>query len=88
MVEGKPTGVLAVKFFVKTKYPKASVRSALPKNIDGVPVDVEEAARSAPSQAQARRGAAATPLPNPRVRMRPAHAGLARSASGSPAISS
>ena len=71
IVDGKPTGVLAVKFFVKTKYPRASVRSVLPKTIDGVPTDVEQAGTFrafAP-----RRGAAApATLPNPRARTRPA----------------
>ena len=44
LVQGRPTGVLAVKFFVRTKFPTgAVVRSqALPKTIDGLPVDVEE----------------------------------------------
>src|SRR5688500_8406324 len=72
IVDGKPTGVLAVKFFVKTKYPRGSVRSVLPKTIDGVPTDVEQAGTF---RAFARtRGAAAlrATLPNPRVRTRPA----------------
>jgi hypothetical protein len=62
MVDGRPTGVLAVKFFVKTKYPKGAVASgsALPKSIDGMPTDVEQA------------GTFRAFLPNPRVRMRPA----------------
>lgn len=71
IVDGKPTGVLAVKFFVKTKYPRGSVRSLLPKTIDGVPTDVEQAGTF---RAFARkRGAAAlrATLPNPRVRLRP-----------------
>src|SRR5688572_20435032 len=44
LVKGKPTGVLAVKFFVKTKFPTGAVSRgmALPKSIDGLPVDVEE----------------------------------------------
>jgi hypothetical protein len=62
VVDGRPTGVLAVKFFVKTKYPKGSVRSLLPKTIDGVPTDVEQAGTF--------RAFAA--LPNPRARVRPA----------------
>ena len=72
IVDGKPTGVLAVKFFVKTKYPKGSVRSVLPKTIDGVPTDVEQAGTF---RAFARRGGAAAAqatLPNPRARARPA----------------
>ena len=75
IVDGRPTGVLAVKFFVKTKYPRGAVRSMLPRTIDGVPTDVEQAGTF---RAFARaRGAAvlrATP-PNPRARMRPAMPG-------------
>ena len=71
IVDGKPTGVLAVKFFVKTKYPKASVRSMLPKTIDGVPTDVEQAGTFR-AFARRRGGAARATLPNPRARTRPA----------------
>src|ERR1700748_2953429 len=37
----KPTGVLAVKFFVRVKYPQHELlrKDALPKSIDGLPVD-------------------------------------------------
>src|SRR5436190_1451710 len=40
----RPTGVLAVKFFVRRKYTEAelSSRDLLPKQIDGLPVDVEQ----------------------------------------------
>jgi hypothetical protein len=77
-VEGKPTGVLAVKFFVKTKYPAGGVGrgAALPKKIDGLPVDVEETGTFRAFAKHAGRAAATdAALPNPRVRMRPAHAG-------------
>ena len=72
IVAGKPTGVLAVKFFVKTKYPKGAVRSLLPKTIDGVPTDVEQAGTF--RAFARRRGTAAVraALPNPRARARPA----------------
>ena len=74
IVGGKPTGVLAVKFFVKTKYPKAALRSVLPKTIDGVPTDVEQAGTfRAFARKRAPRPAAA--LPNPRLRARPAMPG-------------
>ncbi len=77
-VDGKPTGVMAVTFFVRTKFPTGAVTRAmtLPKNIDGLPVDVEEAGTF---RAFAKRGkrvrTAASTLPNPRVRMRPAQPG-------------
>jgi hypothetical protein len=75
LVKGKPTGVLAVKFFVKTKYPTGAVARgmALPKNIDGLPVDVEETGTFQAFARRKRRGGAAdATLPNPRVHMRPA----------------
>jgi len=72
IVEGKPTGVLAVKFFVKTKYPRGSVRSALPKTIDGVPTDVEQAGTFRAFKRTRKTAASGATLPNPRVRMRPA----------------
>ena len=39
LVDGKPTGVMAVKFYVNEEVPKAAVPSgaALPKHIDGLP---------------------------------------------------
>ena len=44
IVDDKPTGVLAVKFFVRTKYPEheLSRKTLLPKTIDGLAVDVEK----------------------------------------------
>jgi hypothetical protein len=74
MVDGKPTGVLAVKFFVKTKYPKGAVTSgsALPKSIDGLPTDVEQAGTFRSFTRTRRAAAFDATLPNPRVRMRPA----------------
>ena len=73
LVNGKPTGIMAVKFFVKTKYPANAVTRGLmlPKTIDGLPVDVEEAGTFV-AFAKRRRRPAQTTLPNPRVRMRPA----------------
>ena len=75
LVRGKPTGVLAVKFFVKTKYPTGAVGRglALPKRIDGIPVDVEETGTfRAFAKRRGPAAAADATLPNPRVRMRPA----------------
>ena len=74
-VDGRPTGVMAVKFYVKTKYPKASVGSgaALPKHIDGLPTDVEEAGTFRAFRRTGRRAAASdATMPDPRARMRPA----------------
>ena len=79
-VDGKPTGVLAVKFFVRTKFRAGAIaRSmALPKSVDGLPVDVEETGTFR-AFAKKRKRATATAtddtLPNPRLRMRPAQAG-------------
>lgn len=74
IVGGKPTGVLAVKFFVKMKYPKASLRSPLPRTIDGVPTDVEQAGTFR-AFAKRRAPASDATLPNPRLRARPAMPG-------------
>jgi hypothetical protein len=78
-VDGRPTGVLAVKFFVKTKYPKGAVTSGamLPKAIDGIPTDVEQAGTFRAFKRGSRTAASAldTTMPNPRVRMRPARPG-------------
>jgi hypothetical protein len=76
-VDGKPTGVLAVKFFVRTKVPKSGVSAGqmLPKAIDGLPVDVEE---SGPFRAFAKRASGRSgqvSLPNPRARTRPVRPG-------------
>src|SRR5262245_46981826 len=75
LVQGRPTGVLAVKFFVRTKFPTSAVArsQALPKAIDGLPVDIEEAGTfRALVKRRRRAGASAGTMPNPRVRMRPA----------------
>lgn len=79
LVKGKPTGVLAVKFFVKSKFPTGAMPRgmALPKAIDGLPVDVEESGtfRAFATRRSRKRASAAATLPNPRVRRRPAPAG-------------
>jgi Peptidase family S64 len=79
-VGDKPTGVLAVKVFVKSKFPAGSVARALalPKNVDGLPVDVEETGTLrafAKRRKRAKAAASDDTMPNPRVRMRPAPAG-------------
>jgi S1-C subfamily serine protease len=61
---------MAVKFFVKAKYPKGSV-TALPTTIDGLPTDVEQAGTFRAFKKTSRPKASAA-MPNPRKRMRPA----------------
>jgi hypothetical protein len=70
---GKHTGILAVKFLVRIKYPDNQVpeQDKLPTEVNGQPVDVEQVGtfrRFMPP-------AAATQMPNPRVKMRPARPG-------------
>lgn len=68
IVDDKPTGVLAVKFFVRLKYAEHELSrgNLLPKNIDGLPVDVEETGLF-------RRFKSA--MPNPKTKIRPAQPG-------------
>jgi hypothetical protein len=81
IIDGKPTGIMAVKFLVRVKYPENQVdkQSQLPETIDGLPVDVEQvglfrrftrAARRASAQSQP-----TVTMPNPRTRIRPAQPG-------------
>ena len=65
---GKHTGIMAVKFLVRIKYPDNQIPQGerLPTTVDGHPVDVEQVGtfrRFAP------------PMPNPRTRIRPARPG-------------
>ena len=73
LVDGRHTGVMAVKFFVRAKYREAHMarKHLLPKSISGLPVDVEEAGLF-----RRFRGAAApAALPNPRTKIRAAQPG-------------
>jgi len=73
--EGKQTGTLAVKLFVRMKYPLSELNSnaTLPKEINGISTDIEESGAFRRFQtATARR---LTGMPNPRTKMRPAHPG-------------
>lgn len=79
----QPTGILALKFFVRVKYPASQLAAdhLLPKTVSGLPVDVEEvglfrrfAARTAARKGKARKAVAAA-MPNPRVKIRPAQPG-------------
>jgi hypothetical protein len=79
-VAGRPTGVLAVKFLVRVKYPLGEVPDAhqLPADLDGLPVDVEQVGtfhRLAASPQAAPATPASTSLPNPRDRIRPLQPG-------------
>ncbi|HYM60603.1 MAG TPA: hypothetical protein VEZ11_06900 [Thermoanaerobaculia bacterium] len=62
---GVPTGVLAVKLFVRIKYPRHQLgaHDALPSELNGLPVDIEEI------------GTVHALAPNPRTRIRPAPPG-------------
>jgi hypothetical protein len=78
IVEGKPTGLHALKFFVKIKYPREQLaaRSLLPAQVGGLPVDVEEVGVFRALRKPARRAAAAAgTMPNPKARWRPAQPG-------------
>ncbi|HYY57727.1 MAG TPA: hypothetical protein VE842_10375 [Pyrinomonadaceae bacterium] len=66
-VAGKPTGVLALKFLVRSKKERNLVLSKhlLPTSVRGLPVDVEQVGTFRASNTE----------PNPRVEMRPARPG-------------
>ncbi len=66
---GRHTGVWAVKFFVRLKFPEAQleIKHRLPKFIDGLPVDVEETGLFRPFKQDA--------TLNPRTKMRPTQPG-------------
>jgi hypothetical protein len=68
VVDGAPTGRMAIKFFVRVKYPESALtqKDLLPKDVDGFPVDVEESGifrKHSP------------PMPNPKLKIRPAQPG-------------
>jgi hypothetical protein len=85
LVDDKSTGVRALKFLVRSKYPENQMSSAhlLPKQVDGLPTDVEEVGlfrrfrtKRPPRKVAARPAAAAAPpMPDPRQRIRPAQPG-------------
>jgi hypothetical protein len=77
--DGKQTGILAVKFLVRMKFAKSDLttKHLLPKEIGGIPTDVEEVGifrRFTPSSAPRVRQQTAT-MPNPKVKLRPAQPG-------------
>ena len=75
----QPTGILAVKFFVRRKYAlnELAKKDLLPKSIDGLPVDVEQTGLLRAFAAKKKPKAAAQPaaMPNPKARFRPAQPG-------------
>ena len=72
---GKHTGIMAVKFLVRIKYPYNQIPDAdrLPTEVDGHPVDVEQVGTFRRFMASS--SAAATAMPNPRKKIRPAQPG-------------
>ena len=68
IVDDKPTGVMAVKFFVRVKYAEheLSKKTLLPKSIASLPVDVEETGLFRRFK---------TTMPNPKTKIRPAQPG-------------
>jgi len=74
--DGRQTGMLAVKFLVRLKYAPSQMdaKHALPREIDGLPTDVEEVGtfQHFPATAAKRKP---TGMPNPRTKIRPAQPG-------------
>jgi hypothetical protein len=70
IADDKPTGVQAVRFLVRIKYPGSELlaENLLPGTIDGLPTDVEEVGLF-------RRLLTAAAPPNPRTKIRPAQPG-------------
>jgi Peptidase family S64 len=79
IVDDKPTGLVALKFFVRAKYPKheLSRKLLLPTNVAGYAVDVEEVGLfrrfAIPRKPLVLKAEAATP--NPKAKIRPAQPG-------------
>ena len=78
-VDGVPTGLSAIKFLVRTKVEPSALSNSerLPSSIDGIPTDVEEVGLIVPfaSKAARAKAPAATVMPNPRKKLRPAQPG-------------
>lgn len=72
-VDGKPTGILAVRFLVRSKKSRSLVEAKhlLPKTIDGLPVDVKQVGTFHSLAADGSSPSA----PNPRLVIRPARPG-------------
>ena len=82
LVDGKTTGIRAIKFFVRVKFPESALGTSqtLPKIVDGLPTDVEEVGlfrRFAKSPVKKKPVAKpTTTMPNPRVKIRPLSRGV------------
>jgi len=78
VIDGVATGVRALKFLVRVKFPESQMSAdhLLPKTVNGLPVDVEEVGlfRRFEKKRKAKAAAVAT-LPNPRLKIRPAQPG-------------
>jgi hypothetical protein len=79
IVGDKPTGIIALKFFVRAKYPKheLSRKLLLPSSVAGYAVDVEEVGifRRFADVRTARASRAQAATPNPKAKFRPAQPG-------------
>ena len=83
LADDGPTGIHALTFLVKVKYPKSELteKTLIPPMVDGLPTDVVEVGVLRPfakkRTATARAATAVAPLtpPNPKVRTRPAAPG-------------
>jgi len=75
--DGRHTGIWAVKFFVRLKFPQSQIasRHRLPKSIGGMPVDVEETGLFRRLAPKAARHAKTAAPPNPQTKIRPAPPG-------------
>jgi hypothetical protein len=76
-VEDQATGMHAIKFLVRIKYPSGQLgaHDLLPASIDGLPTDVEEVGLIRPLAAPPASRRKHSPPINPRVRLRPAEPG-------------
>ena len=76
-VDGVPTGVMAIKFLVRTKAPESSLSKSelLPKTVAGFETDVEEVGNILPLAKKAAAVAHAAAMPNPKTKFRPIQPG-------------
>ena len=74
---GKHTGIMAVKFLVRIKYPDNQIPDSdrLPTQVNGQPVDVEQVGTFRRFMSPATGAAPALAMPNPRKKLRPARPG-------------
>jgi hypothetical protein len=80
IVDGKPTGIKAIKFLVRRKFAEDQVGAGhlLPGSVNGLPVDVEQVGilrRFRPPTPDAATAPVSSTTPNPRTRIRPAQPG-------------